>query len=223
MSTVEADFDRLARLDQEGWTHNNHYHDSLLSCVPKDCENALEIGCGTGAFARELARRSKRVVALDLSPEMIRVARSHSSAFTNLTFELADAMTWNFQRSEFDFVCSIATLHHVPQREVFLKMRDALRPRGVMVVLDLVESNGLLERVLDGIALGVSPTLRLLRNGRLRPPAEVRKAWEEHGKHDSYATIDQMRALTDEILPGATVKRCLLWRYLLVYHKPATD
>src|SRR6185503_14748751 len=117
----------------------------------------------------------------------------------------------------------IATLHHVPQREVFLKMRDALRPRGVMVVLDLVESNGLLERVLDGIALGVSPTLRLLRNGRLRPPAEVRQAWEEHGKHDSYATIDQMRALTDEILPGATVKRCLLWRYRLVYHKPATD
>ena len=30
MSSVEADFDRLALLDEEGWTANNHYHSSLL-------------------------------------------------------------------------------------------------------------------------------------------------------------------------------------------------
>ena len=67
MSTVEADFDRLALLDDEGWTANNQYHDSLLKHVPEHCENALEIGCGTGAFARVLAKRCKQVVALDLS------------------------------------------------------------------------------------------------------------------------------------------------------------
>ena len=68
MSSIEADFDRLATLDDEGWTANNHYHDFLLSHVPQNCDNALEIGCGTGAFARLLAKRSKRVIALDLSP-----------------------------------------------------------------------------------------------------------------------------------------------------------
>src|SRR5262245_13894393 len=113
MSSIEADFGRLARLDEEGWTSNNHYHSSLLRYVPSSCENALEIGCGTGAFARELAKRSKRVLGLDLSSEMIRVARSHARHLTNVEFELADAMTWNFPVSEFDFVCSIATLHHV--------------------------------------------------------------------------------------------------------------
>ena len=56
MSTFEADFDRLALLDEEGWTANNHYHDSLLKHLPLNCENALEIGCGTGAFARDLAK-----------------------------------------------------------------------------------------------------------------------------------------------------------------------
>ncbi len=67
MSSAEADFDRLAQLDDEGWTANNHYHDFLLKHVPHDCENTLEIGCGTGAFARLLAKRCKRVIALDLS------------------------------------------------------------------------------------------------------------------------------------------------------------
>ena len=52
MLSVEADFDRLALLDDEGWTANNHYSDFLLRQVPAICENALEIGCGTGAFAR---------------------------------------------------------------------------------------------------------------------------------------------------------------------------
>ena len=217
MSSIEADFDRLAVLDDEGWTANNHYHDFLLSHVPQNCENALEIGCGTGTFARLLAKRSQQVVALDLSSEMIRVARSRSSEFDNLEFQLADAMTCNFTQSHFDFICSIATLHHVQQRELFVKIKDALKPGGVLVVLDLVASNSLVERMLDVFGLGVSGSLRLLHNGRLQPPAEVRKAWEQHGKHDHYSTVSQMQALADEILPGATVRRHLLWRYSLVF------
>lgn len=217
MSSIEADFDRLALLDDGGWTTNNHYHNLLLKHVPDHCENALEIGCGTGAFARLLAKRCKRVVALDLSAEMIRVARSRSSQFNHLDFELANAMTWSFPQSQFDFICSIATLHHLDQRKLLAKMKDTLKPRGVLVVLDLVESKGLVERMLDVVALGVSGSLRLLHNGRLKPPAEVRKAWEQHGKHDSYSSVSEMRALANEILPGASVKRLLLWRYSLVY------
>ena len=223
MSTVEADFDRLALLDDEGWTANNQYHNSLLKHVPADCENALEIGCGTGAFARALARRCKRVVALDLSAEMIRAARSRSSQLKNLEFQLADAMTWEFPQSHFDFVCSIATLHHLEQRQLMLKIKNALNPRGILVVLDLVQSDSLTERMCDVIGLGVSCGLRLIHNGRLQPPAAVRKAWEQHGKHDSYLTMRQVRALADEILPGSRVERCLLWRYLLVHQKTAQD
>ena len=74
--------------------------------------------------------------------------------------------------------------------------------------------------MLDVVGLGVSPVLRLVHNGRLKPPAEVRKAWEQHGKHDHYSTINQMRVLADELLPGASINRHLFWRYTLVYKKP---
>jgi ubiquinone/menaquinone biosynthesis C-methylase UbiE len=159
------------------------------------------------------------VVALDLSMEMIRVAQSRSGQFENLEFEMADAMTYNFPQSHFDFICSIATLHHLDQRQLLLKIKNALRPRGVLVVLDLVQSSSVSERVMDVVGLGVSGTLRLIHNGRLQSPPEVRKAWEQHGKHDSYATLKQIRALADEILPGASVQRHLLWRYTLVYRR----
>lgn len=235
MFSFQADFDRLALLDDEGWTANNHYHNSLLKHVPKNCETALEIGCGTGAFARELTKRSKRVVALDMSAEMIRVARKRSEGIGNLEFQEADVMQWEFsqeskspqeqgfQKGHFDFVCSIATLHHLEQRELLMKIKDALQPGGVLVVLDLVESSGVVERMMDGVGLGVSACLRLINNGRLQPPPEVRKAWEQHGKHDHYLTVRQVRTLADEILPRAVVKRCLLWRYLLVYKKTSHE
>jgi len=46
MSVIEKDFDRLALLDTEGWTHNNHYHKFLLHHIPRACHQVLEIGCG---------------------------------------------------------------------------------------------------------------------------------------------------------------------------------
>ena len=65
MSVIQTDFDRLAALDAEGWTQNNHYHNFLLRHIRNGCQNALEVGCGTGAFARRLVERARHVVALD--------------------------------------------------------------------------------------------------------------------------------------------------------------
>lgn len=222
MSHVEADFDRLARFDEDGWTSNNHYHSFLLRNVPANCLSALEIGCGTGSFSRLLAERSKRVVAIDLSPEMIRVARSKSVQFPNIDFQLIDVMAWDFPVAHFDCISTIATLHHLPQRELLLKVKEALKPGGTLIVLDLVEAKGLTDAFMNFIAVGVSLCLRLIHNRRLQPPADVRAAWEEHGKTDSYSTIEEIRALGAEILPGGKVRRHLLWRYSLIYQKPVT-
>src|SRR5437016_5240835 len=104
MSSIEKDFDRLALLDDEGWTQNNNYHDFLLRQVPHGCVNALEIGCGTGAFSRRLAQGTQRVRAIDLSGEMIRVARSRSTQLSNIDFEVADVMSCDLPAAHFDCI-----------------------------------------------------------------------------------------------------------------------
>jgi SAM-dependent methyltransferase len=225
MSTIQADFDRLALLDAEGWTQNNNYHNFLLRHVPDGCESALEVGCGTGAFARRLAERARHVVALDLSPEMIRVARSADSP--NLEFQVADATSWDFSAAHFDCIATIATLHHLPLRAMILKLKAALEPGGVLIVLDLFEPErnlftaaGLADTFLNVVAMGVSGSLRLIHNGRLKPPRAVRAAWAAHGQHDSYPRMSEIRELCADILPGAQIKRHLLWRYSIIWRKP---
>lgn len=220
MSTIQMDFDKLASLDAEGWTHNNHYHKFLLSHVPNDCRTALEIGCGTGAFARLLAGCAQRVVAIDLSPEMIRVARARSTSQENIEFQVADITTWDSPSDEFDCVVAIATLHHVPLTPVLEKIKASLRAGGVLIVLDLFETVRLVDAFPNLVAMVFSTALRLAYNGRLTEPSEVQAAWAAHGQHDSYPKLRDIRELTFTILPDAKLSRHLFWRYSLIWTKP---
>ncbi len=220
MSTIQKDFDRIALVSEDGGAHNDHYHNFLLRHLPSNCHDVLEIGCGTGAFARRLAERSQQVLALDLSPEMIRIARERSAQFPNIEFQLADVRDSPFHIGSFDCIASIATLHHLPFPEMLLKMKAALKPGGVLLVLDLFEPAGLSDSLLNLLALPVSATLRLIHHRRLLPRREARDAWTAHERHDSYPTMNEVHALCERMLPGAKIKQHLLWRYSIVWEKP---
>lgn len=223
MSTLQKDFDRIALVSTaspDGAAHNDHYHNFLLRHLPSNCHNVLEIGCGTGGFARRLAERSQHVLALDLSGEMIRIAREQSAQFPNIDFQLADVRDMPFPIASFDCIASIATLHHVPIREILLKMKAALKPGGVLLVLDLFEPAGISDSLLNLLAVPVSTSLRLIHHGRLLPRREVRDAWAAHEVHDLYPTMSEVHALCISVLPGARIKKHLLWRYSIVWEKP---
>jgi len=219
--SVRADFDRIASLAEEGWNHNTHYHRLLLEHVPPGCKEALDLGCGTGAFSRLLAERCERVLALDLSPRTIQIARERSEAVPNVEFQVADAMTWEFPIGRFGYIASIATLHHLPLDETLARMKEALVAGGTLAVLDLYQAQGISDRLLSLAAIPSSLAVRLLKSGRLRESKQVREAWAEHGRHDTYLTLDQVRRTCARILPGARVRRHLLWRYSLTWTKPS--
>lgn len=221
--TIKADFDRIALLSGDAADHNNLYMEFLLRHVPLNFADALEIGCGTGTFSRRLAKRSARVLALDLSPNMIRIARSHSKEYPNIDFQCADATTWDLPDEKFDCIASIATLHHLPMESMLLKMKSALKIGGTMIILDLFQSEGAVDALAHMLAIPVSVGLRFLKTGRFRPPREVRKVWTEHGLTDSYLTLTQVRNLCETILPGARVSQHLLWRYSIVWKKASGE
>src|SRR5262245_52484899 len=163
IAQVRRDFDRIARISDEGWDHNRHYHPILLQQLPSRCQDVLEVGCGTGSFARLVAGRADRVLALDVSPEMVRVARGRSADCPNIDFEVADVMIRSLPADQFDVVVSIATLHHLPYGATLSRLAMALRPGGTLVVLDLYERSGPVDRLLDLVAVPASHALHLAR------------------------------------------------------------
>jgi len=219
MQVIQADFDRIALVATDGWSRNNHYYHFLLRQMPSRCHGSLEIGCGTGSFSRLMAQRSQQVLALDLSPQMIRIARARSRQCANIEFKVADVGVWEFPLRRFDCIVSVATLHHLPLEETLARMKDSLKTNGVLLVLDLFQPKGLWDLFLSCIALPVAVLLSLLRNRRWRATRQQREAWAEHDLHDSYLTFSEVREIAARILPGAKIKKHLLWRYSIVWKK----
>jgi ubiquinone/menaquinone biosynthesis C-methylase UbiE len=218
---IQADFDRLALLSRDGWDHNSHYGNFLFKHIPQDCESVLEIGCGTGAFARLMSKRAGRVLALDLSPQMIQIARERSREYANIDFRVANVLEWKFPAGQFDCVASIATLHHLPMEEMLTKMKSALKANGTLLVLDLFQGEGLPDVLRSALAVLVSTILKLIKTGRVRPSRAEREAWVEHGQRDVYLTLSQVRSICADVLPGAQVRKHLLWRYSIIWKKAA--
>lgn len=218
-ATIRADFDRLALYDHDGWSHNSHYHAELLRHLPRG-GLALDIGCGAGAFARLLATRVDRVLGLDLSPEMVRLARARSRAYPSVQYAVADILACDFPPATFDTIASIATLHHMPLASILNRVAAWLTPGGVFIALDLFEADGARDTLLSALAVPTSALHRVARTGRVRESAAEQAAWAAHGIHDRYLTVAAARRIAAHVLPGAIVRQHLFWRYSIVWRKP---
>lgn len=216
---VREDFDRIALLTGRHGDAADLYQERIARRLPARVENALEIGCGGGAFTRLLASRAGRVLAVDLSPEMIRAARARTADCRNVEFHLGDVMLMELPSEGFDCVVSIATLHHLPLEQAVEKMKRALRPGGVLVIHDLISDDGLLDVARSALALALSAARRFLKTGRLRAPREIRRAWAEHGAGEVYLTAGGVKEMCARHLAGASFERHLLWRYTVFWRK----
>jgi ubiquinone/menaquinone biosynthesis C-methylase UbiE len=219
LESIQSDFDRIALLSDEAWNHNAQYHGYLTSRLPARCRRILEIGCGTGGFSRLLAGRAERVLAIDVSPQMIRLARERSRLHPNIDFVPRDVMTYRLPDNGFDCVASLTTLHHLPTEAVLRKIKRVLKPGGVFVCLDLYQRSNVTDLLYDGVAYPASLFLRLLKTGRPRPCREVREAYAEHGRTDTYLALPQIERVCADLLPGALVRRHLFWRYSITWVK----
>jgi len=110
--TSDAPVGRIRATVREGRTQ---MRDMLLSWLPQDLTGArlLDAGCGTGALAIEAARRGADVVAVDLSPNLIRLARERSptdlgkGSVTFIAGDMLDPALGNF-----DHIVSMDALIH---------------------------------------------------------------------------------------------------------------
>src|SRR5690349_4675359 len=125
------------------WDHNAFYHRTLLRQLPQHCDRILEVGCGAGALAAELARRADRVDAVDRSAEMIEAARRVVPG--NVDCVQADILEHPLPEAAYDAVVSLTTLHHMRLDQVLPRLAHTLRPGGVLAVIALPRADPLRE------------------------------------------------------------------------------
>jgi ubiquinone/menaquinone biosynthesis C-methylase UbiE len=105
--------------------------------------HVLEIGTGSGHFARAAARAGHRVTALDVSPAMLQYAehRMKFEGLTGIEFCHAGFLTFSAAPATFDAAVSVAVLHHLPDlwKAVALQnIHRMLKPDGQFLLCDVV-------------------------------------------------------------------------------------
>lgn len=102
----------------------------------KDGDRVFEFGCGTGTTALRLAPAVGRLMATDISGEMIAIASAKAAAegCANVEFEVATPGALAFPDETFDAALSFNVLHLVKEREAALKsVHRLLKPGGLFM------------------------------------------------------------------------------------------
>lgn len=113
--------------------------DAVVAALPRD-GSLLDVGCGHGLVANEVALRSSRarVLGVDLSETKIASAQASVGARTNVEFRVAPLE--DVPESGFDAVSLVDVLYLVPEGSwtSFLKnCREKLRPGGIFVLKEI--------------------------------------------------------------------------------------
>lgn len=110
-------------------------------CPPQPAWRVLDIATGAGHTALTFAPHVRQVVAVDVTLQMLEVARRHaaSRSVANLTPALADAARVPLASAAFDLVTCRLAAHHFPDvAAVVREMARLCRPGGAVAVVDNV-------------------------------------------------------------------------------------
>jgi ubiquinone/menaquinone biosynthesis C-methylase UbiE len=120
-------------------THSNSRDLTLLTewLNPNSHMIALDIATGGGHTAKQLSPYVKRVVATDITKDMLENTADHLTGYSNIDYIIADAEHLPFLDHTFDIVTCRIAAHHFPNQDQFIReVKRVLKEKGKFLLID---------------------------------------------------------------------------------------
>ncbi|MFC4557051.1 class I SAM-dependent methyltransferase [Virgibacillus kekensis] len=102
-------------------------------------KTVLDIATGGGHVAKKLSPHVGKLVATDLTKEMLENTAKHLKEYKNISYEVADAGDLPYEDNSFDIITCRIAAHHFPQPKKFVKeVARVLKPGGKFLFIDNV-------------------------------------------------------------------------------------
>lgn len=133
-NNMSIDYDKVSRIYDTSRAANTETIEKLVELLHVGGDSViLDIGCGTGNYADALQRIAKSVIGVDSSTGMIEQAQAK---FPELPLICGDATILPFSSEAFDGAFAIQVLHHVREKELFLKETYRVLKEGACLAID---------------------------------------------------------------------------------------
>lgn len=132
-------FDSLSNLYDKNYFYNTPFNRykiekkvfDIFSPIKKNGEiRILEVGAGTGEYTQYIAQLfpKAKIVAIDISPEILKLAKKKCKKYKNVEFQAASAYKLPFRENSFDLVCGFYILHHLDLKATAKEICRVLKP-----------------------------------------------------------------------------------------------
>jgi 2-polyprenyl-6-hydroxyphenyl methylase / 3-demethylubiquinone-9 3-methyltransferase len=177
-----AEDDPVALLRAEGRTRNPWIISQIRSRWPDGPVRVLDVGCGAGFLANELARHGFTVTGIDSSGESLEVARKHDTTGA-VDYRLGDGCNMELADGTFDVACAMDFLEHVEQPERAVREAARVLRAGGLFFFHTFNRNIISWLVvIKGVELFVRNTPPGMHRMRyFIKPAELRRMCGAHG------------------------------------------
>jgi ubiquinone/menaquinone biosynthesis C-methylase UbiE len=122
--------------------------DMLVDVLPEQAK-VLDLGCGPGQFSKYLAEKGFQVDAIDVSDEMLAIAKTK---VVGISFKKMDMRSLKFAGGTFDGVLAAYSIIHIPTAElpdVLDEIKRVLKPQGkVLFIVQRGEADQIMDEPL---------------------------------------------------------------------------
>jgi SAM-dependent methyltransferase len=137
-------------------------HSPLAWLEPLDPDMiVLDVACGAGHVAEQVAPHVRQVVGIDLTPSLLELGaeRLSEAGITNVLLQEGNAAELPFLDASFDLVVCRGAMHHFlhPERPI-TEMARVCRPEGRVVVSDMVATSAEARESFDQVHRNLDPS-----------------------------------------------------------------
>ena len=106
-------------------------------------DTVLDVACGPGIVACELAKFVSHITGIDITPSMIEQAKQMQKErkLDNMSWRIGDILTLPFTDSSFSLLITLYSFHHLLERQkVLVEMIRVCKPDKRIVIIDVRQS-----------------------------------------------------------------------------------
>ena len=196
--------------DRDYWNHNTAYHPWLVAIANEHRGDVLDVGCGDGLLAQRLAPVSRSVTGIDPDPAAIGRAADRLATHRHVTLTHGDFQEYQPVVDRFDLITFVASLHHMDLRASLVKARELLTPTGEIAVVGCSANKTVRDWVWSAMCVPAARVGSWLHSETRNVGVVVA---------DPQEGLDDIRRAVDDVLPGASLRRGLYYRYLMRWRR----
>ncbi len=158
----------------------NKYEQTYINTIKKtrnylkETDVALDYACGTGITTVELARDVKQIYAIDISQDMINIAKekSQKNNISNIKYDVTDVFDEKYSKESFDVLMAFNILYFIKDtNSVIKRINELLKPGGVFIsATDCLGEKRTFKTMIGYLLgkIGIVPSMKMFKMDQLK-------------------------------------------------------